>query len=637
MKKSVFLALATILGLFGGFAYSVEVTVLGPKRYVRTDGPPNLYSETFLGGQGTGTIIVQNGGVDGTDSVSGAIIKINGTEVFGVNDFSQQQKSFKKVISLSAGNSLDIELRSKPKTFLIIRIVIDIEADGAALIGQEGGRVVVDESNSPIAGYSVSFPAGSLNSPTVITLRHEPGIAVPLDYDTEEGVVFPAFRISPEDITLNEVATIRVPYLDENCDGVVDGTGLPACAGKLYFHNDGSQVAIFSESRVDTEEKAIVTSTNHFSIWIPVLSRLKKGSQVKYFIESVPSNPYYPAESFRKELKDSFSQWSHAIDDVVTFEETQDLDTSNLIIGARDFCDPRLLFEVRSLTCIDASAFFFRDLVGLVKRKLYFNVGLDQVSNPIFWFTEDYGSADRPSHGGGYISYAFKRTALHEIGHELGLPDYSEGEPPSPNNSTEKPSTELALMYYDWPGPLNYLVNLGQFDIKEARKLYDLGPGFPWLSFREGYPGVPGDGLTVDSYSGRYYYGYTLESPISIGQLLDGFVLAVFPPEDCQEVLYPNISFSTQDKTRCLIEWGGGGRPVQSVEFDGKKGYALFISKATIESWVDYLWGEYTNCYVTAQDLFITEIFVVKESSFLSDRLDAVTILPGLDFSPIRY
>jgi len=152
VKKTIFLALAFILVLAVGVGAAVEVTLLGPKQYVRTDASPNLFSDSFPGKSGTGKIIVQNGGVDGADLVSGAIIRINGVEVFGVNDFNQKVTRLEKVIPLVATNVLSCELRSKPNSFLSIEISQDIPGEAGSVIGTHGGSLEVPDPSSPLFG-----------------------------------------------------------------------------------------------------------------------------------------------------------------------------------------------------------------------------------------------------------------------------------------------------------------------------------------------------------------------------------------------------------------------------------------------------------------------------------------------------
>ena len=65
MKRTLLVALCVILGLFSGTALATEATVFGPEQYVRTNGAPNVYTDTFTGlfteNVNTGKLTVLNG------------------------------------------------------------------------------------------------------------------------------------------------------------------------------------------------------------------------------------------------------------------------------------------------------------------------------------------------------------------------------------------------------------------------------------------------------------------------------------------------------------------------------------------------------------------------------------------------
>jgi hypothetical protein len=58
------------------------------------------------------------------------------------------------------------------------------------------------------------------------------------------------------------------------------------------------------------------------------------------------------------------------------------------------------------------------------------------------------------------------------------------------------------------------------------------GVGSQWLSFLEGNPGIPGDGVFVNAAGGLVSSGFELATPIPLNQFTDGFTLSVFPPPD---------------------------------------------------------------------------------------------------------
>ena len=89
MKKIIIITMVLLLGLFIGVSSAVEVNLLGPKKYQRTKGKPNVFTETFPGTLGIANLIIQNGEAHGEKRISSAIIKLNGEEVLGPDYFNQ--------------------------------------------------------------------------------------------------------------------------------------------------------------------------------------------------------------------------------------------------------------------------------------------------------------------------------------------------------------------------------------------------------------------------------------------------------------------------------------------------------------------------------------------------------------------
>jgi len=128
MKKSFIIAVALLLGVCITTASAVEVTRFGPKQYNRTTGKPNAYTDTFTasGSIGGGKLIVENGDTSGNNRVSSAVISLNGKEIFGPSAFNQNVGHLEAPINLLDTNTLTVELRSKPGSYLTIRATQDI-------------------------------------------------------------------------------------------------------------------------------------------------------------------------------------------------------------------------------------------------------------------------------------------------------------------------------------------------------------------------------------------------------------------------------------------------------------------------------------------------------------------------------
>jgi len=152
--------------------------VFGPKQYHRTEGKPNVYTDSFAGIPAEGNLVVQNGDQAGNHRISSAIIMVNGVQVFGPNDFNQQVDQLEAPISLCEENSISLELRGKPNSYLTIKITGESQNyPPVANAGPDQTAFVMDtvqldgSSSSDIDGDGltyewsfVSVPAGSAAS-----------------------------------------------------------------------------------------------------------------------------------------------------------------------------------------------------------------------------------------------------------------------------------------------------------------------------------------------------------------------------------------------------------------------------------------------------------------------------------------
>src|SRR5215213_10999824 len=85
-------------------------TVYGPQRFTRNSGQAVNVVENFslpAGAIAPFTILVDNGAPSGSNRVSSAIIKLNGTTLYKSNDFNQNVSSLTKPVTLTAANTLE--------------------------------------------------------------------------------------------------------------------------------------------------------------------------------------------------------------------------------------------------------------------------------------------------------------------------------------------------------------------------------------------------------------------------------------------------------------------------------------------------------------------------------------------------
>ncbi|MEN8225656.1 MAG: hypothetical protein ABFS05_09890 [Bacteroidota bacterium] len=104
-----------------------EVTIFGPKQYIRGSGASDYLSDTFSAQPGQARLIVKNGYNNGekrvTDGVSTASVSLNGIEIFGPNNFNQTIYLLEENVSLVTNNTISVEMASNPGSLLTIEIL----------------------------------------------------------------------------------------------------------------------------------------------------------------------------------------------------------------------------------------------------------------------------------------------------------------------------------------------------------------------------------------------------------------------------------------------------------------------------------------------------------------------------------
>ncbi|MEJ2097984.1 MAG: hypothetical protein P8Y38_12845 [Deltaproteobacteria bacterium] len=106
---------------------AAEIQLLGPKKYLRTSGSPDHFNHTFSGVPGDAVVILQNGDNSGgkrvEDGISSATVRVNGTVVFGPQDFSSTVYEMKTTLRILEENTLTVDLASAPESYLTLQIV----------------------------------------------------------------------------------------------------------------------------------------------------------------------------------------------------------------------------------------------------------------------------------------------------------------------------------------------------------------------------------------------------------------------------------------------------------------------------------------------------------------------------------
>lgn len=142
------------------------VQVFGPKKYVRTTGAPNQYTDTFTV---PGWIVspyklhIRNGEPSGTNRVSAATITINGVQaVAAPSDFNQNVATLERNVTLTAQTTLRVTLDSKPGSYLILNLggaSADHTAPVLTIATPADGKAV--NTATPAISLAYSDPVGT--------------------------------------------------------------------------------------------------------------------------------------------------------------------------------------------------------------------------------------------------------------------------------------------------------------------------------------------------------------------------------------------------------------------------------------------------------------------------------------------
>lgn len=117
------LVLLTPFATIHSTAHAGTFTAFGPRTFTRATGKPVVETASFSvkNPAAAYTVHIHNGGMNSEFSrVSSAVIKINGTLLFGPSDFSRHVGHIERQATLTAVNTLEVELRSSPGSGMAI-------------------------------------------------------------------------------------------------------------------------------------------------------------------------------------------------------------------------------------------------------------------------------------------------------------------------------------------------------------------------------------------------------------------------------------------------------------------------------------------------------------------------------------
>ncbi|HEY0762426.1 MAG TPA: RHS repeat-associated core domain-containing protein [Pyrinomonadaceae bacterium] len=275
-------------------------SVYGPQRFTRLNGQPVNNVQNFSlpsGAIAPFNIRIENGAPEGSNRVSSATIKLNGSDLFTPSDFSQNVSSLAKAITLTATNTLEVKLTSAAGSYLTVTITATRNANQPTLTSVSPVRTtqgqilsvtlqgtnthwVAGQTRASLggevgvggAGYGELGPVTVLNATTAVaavvvspTAALEPRVAqvsTPLADGTFELVTltngFTVDAVTPPGSAATKVSTIAG---GADSAGYADGDGTTARFRKLSGIAVGPNDTIYVADAGNQRIRMVVPST----------------------------------------------------------------------------------------------------------------------------------------------------------------------------------------------------------------------------------------------------------------------------------------------------------------------------------------------------------------------------------------
>lgn len=150
----------------------------------------------------------------------------------------------------------------------------------------------------------------------------------------------------------------------------------------------------------------------------------------------------------------------------------------------------------------------------------------------------------------------------------------------------------------------------------KARVTFSSGAQPQFLSFLEGNPGRPGDGVTVNATGGQLG-GFELFPYIPLSGNTNGLTFTVFLPPGTPNL--KSLSFniiSLKPPGPCQASFGGGGGFITGrVAFNGVQGSFVNMTQAELEGLVRGANSFYPGCNFTLNDLYIGKVYLSPDNA----------------------
>ena len=230
-------------GVFAG-------SLLGPEKFTRTKGKPDVYSAEFNATSKTGLLRILNGEESGSNQVTSAYIYLNDTALLAPNDFKNKANHIiEKQIPLEDVNTLRVDLRSEPGSFLSLEISqqglsVDLvctpdriyDGDEATLFwtSSNADKVSIDNGigEVPLAGSQIVSPANTVTY-TITATGPEGSVSHQAILTVIESLQPPTINLNASDTNIIAGESLILSWSSTNADSysITPGIGTVAPNG----------------------------------------------------------------------------------------------------------------------------------------------------------------------------------------------------------------------------------------------------------------------------------------------------------------------------------------------------------------------------------------------------------------------
>lgn len=206
-----------------------------------------------------------------------------------------------------------------------------MEASAAAMIGPEGGTIMLNDPDSLLNGVELVIPAGAVTEPTIITIK-EPATPPPVPDGFTAGKTI---ELEPHGLVFSEPVELIIPS-----EGATEGI--------FYVYDETENAWIVLPTTYDETIDSFVVTLEHFTLvsslvrsWCEPVGGTWLNFDCAYFKKCQIATYYiYPhnlsgvsEEDFRGSIERALRTWEDALDSTLKFEAAATEEEADVILG----------------------------------------------------------------------------------------------------------------------------------------------------------------------------------------------------------------------------------------------------------------------------------------------------------------